>query len=63
MVNKSAVTQVHTAARGKFNTMTWRGLKWHVFPQFHETQQILSKLKESCTQTQTYKLLFVVRLM
>jgi hypothetical protein len=29
MVNKAVLTQVHTAARGKFNNMSWQDLKWH----------------------------------
>jgi len=64
MVNKAAVTQVHTAARGKFTIISWRGLKWrNVFFTFMKLNKFFENLKEACTQTQTYKMVFVVRVM
>ena len=58
------VTQIHTASRGKFNIMSWCGHKWrNVFLSFMKTNKFFRNYKESSTQKQTYKLLFVVIVM
>jgi len=58
------VKQVHTAANEIFNSMRWEGLRWSkVFIQFYKSQQTLSKAEKRITQTQRYKLVFLIKLM